>query len=481
MLCEALGDEALAVREPGGTAVGERVRELAEGSGRGDRAGGRGAAVRGRARRAGGAGDPAGARRAAGSWSRTASSTPRSPTRATRAGSEWTRSERINRCATGGLLPDLTILLSSSSPAPPRSARACSIASRTRASRCRRPCSTAYEELAAADPARWRRIDADRPSHEVHADVLAAVRGSPGGGGVTAPMLAGTEDHAHARMVLGSALESGAPSHAYLFHGPPGTGKRTAARALAAELLAEGDDRPRQRPPARAARHAPRPDLGAAHGRARDAGRGRGRGRWWRPPRARRSRRARRVFVLERVDTMNDEVANRLLKTLEEPASFVHLILLTDSPGPGAGDRRLALPARALRPAARRRGSPRRWRPRACRPSARAPARGCRSATPTRAVPGVRGGRGAARRRRRASCADALGAASSPTSPGAPLLERAEERRDVAEQRGRRGAQRSGSSWSRKGRERSGARARVRGDREARRPPRAHGGARPRR
>jgi DNA polymerase-3 subunit delta' len=42
---------------------------------------------------------------------------------------------------------------------------------------------------------------------------------------------------------------------------------------------------------------------------------------------------ARRVFVLERVDTMNDEVANRLLKTLEEPASFVHLILMTDALG----------------------------------------------------------------------------------------------------------------------------------------------------
>jgi DNA polymerase-3 subunit delta' len=42
---------------------------------------------------------------------------------------------------------------------------------------------------------------------------------------------------------------------------------------------------------------------------------------------------ARRVFVLERVETMNDEVANRLLKTLEEPAPFVHLILLTESLG----------------------------------------------------------------------------------------------------------------------------------------------------
>jgi DNA polymerase III subunit delta' len=41
----------------------------------------------------------------------------------------------------------------------------------------------------------------------------------------------------------------------------------------------------------------------------------------------------RRVFVLERVDTMNDEVANRLLKTLEEPAAYVHLILMTDALG----------------------------------------------------------------------------------------------------------------------------------------------------
>ena len=40
---------------------------------------------------------------------------------------------------------------------------------------------------------------------------------------------------------------------------------------------------------------------------------------------------SRRVFVLERADTMSDRVANRMLKTLEEPAPFVHLILLTDA------------------------------------------------------------------------------------------------------------------------------------------------------
>jgi DNA polymerase-3 subunit delta' len=38
----------------------------------------------------------------------------------------------------------------------------------------------------------------------------------------------------------------------------------------------------------------------------------------------------RRVFVIERVDELGDEAANRMLKTLEEPASFVHIILLTD-------------------------------------------------------------------------------------------------------------------------------------------------------
>src|SRR5918999_10037 len=132
-------------------------------------------------------------------------------------------------------------------------------------------------------------------------------------------------------MVLSSALVSG-PSHAYLFHGPAGTGKRTGARAFAAELLAEGADDPdavRLR-----VEHGTHPDL-----------------TWVRPSGAHVMRvedvdgpvvsaaartpfeASRRVFVLERVDTMNDEVANRLLKTLEEPAPFVHLVLLTDALG----------------------------------------------------------------------------------------------------------------------------------------------------
>src|SRR5436189_6430496 len=49
-------------------------------------------------------------------------------------------------------------------------------------------------------------------------------------------MLPGLEHHPHARAVL----RLDAPSHAYLFHGPAGAGKRDVARAFAAELLADG-------------------------------------------------------------------------------------------------------------------------------------------------------------------------------------------------------------------------------------------------
>src|SRR5207248_3491985 len=144
--------------------------------------------------------------------------------------------------------------------------------------------------------------------------------------------LAGTEDHPHARMVLGAGLASGSLSHAYLFHGPPGTGKRTAARALAAEILALYDADPAA--VRRRVSHGAHPDLtwvrptGAHVMRVSDVEE---------PVVAAATRTpfesSRRVFVLEQADTMNDEVANRLLKTLEEPAAFVHLVLLTDALG----------------------------------------------------------------------------------------------------------------------------------------------------
>jgi DNA polymerase-3 subunit delta' len=145
-------------------------------------------------------------------------------------------------------------------------------------------------------------------------------------------VLAALEPHPHAAAVLGAALEPDrGPAHAYLLHGPAGTGKRDAARAFAAELLSREAGDPEN---ARArVRHGSHPDLtwvapsGAHEMLRRDvdeavvgaAARTTFEAPW-------------RVFVLERVDTMNDETANSLLKTLEEPPSYVVLLLLTDRP-----------------------------------------------------------------------------------------------------------------------------------------------------
>jgi DNA polymerase-3 subunit delta' len=143
-------------------------------------------------------------------------------------------------------------------------------------------------------------------------------------------MLAELERHPHARSLLAPALApDGAASHAYLFHGPGGAGKRAAARGLAAELLAAGSADPES---ARArARSGAHPDLtwvapsGAHEILVSDiAG----------PVIAAASKTPfeslRRVFVIEKVDELGDEAANRMLKTLEEPPAYVHLVLITD-------------------------------------------------------------------------------------------------------------------------------------------------------
>jgi DNA polymerase-3 subunit delta' len=121
----------------------------------------------------------------------------------------------------------------------------------------------------------------------------------------------------------------GNPAHAYLFHGPSGTGKRAIARAFAAALLTDGAGDP-DGVAERVARDS-HPDLtwvrpsGAAEMLVADIEE---------PVVAAATRTpfesTRRVFVVEAADTMNDQAANRMLKTLEEPPSFVHLLLLSD-------------------------------------------------------------------------------------------------------------------------------------------------------
>jgi len=145
-----------------------------------------------------------------------------------------------------------------------------------------------------------------------------------------AALLPGIDAHPHARAVLVPALMApGAASHAYLFHGPAGTGKRAVARAFAAALLAEGARSP-ETVAERVARDC-HPDLtwvtpsGAAEMLVADIEE---------PVVAAATRTpfesARRVFVIEGSDTMNDQAANRMLKTLEEPPAFTHLLLLAD-------------------------------------------------------------------------------------------------------------------------------------------------------
>jgi DNA polymerase-3 subunit delta' len=140
-----------------------------------------------------------------------------------------------------------------------------------------------------------------------------------------------TEHQGRPRVALTAALASG-PSHAYLFRGPRGAGKAAAARAFAAEILAGAADDPDDARRRALLDPSPHPDLvwlaprGAQHlvEEVRE--------RVIRAAAYRPFEGGKRVFVVEAAEAMRDESQNALLKTLEEPPEFVHLILLSSEP-----------------------------------------------------------------------------------------------------------------------------------------------------
>jgi DNA polymerase-3 subunit delta' len=133
---------------------------------------------------------------------------------------------------------------------------------------------------------------------------------------------ASVPEQPEAKRLLEAALAEG-PAHAYLLHGPPGVGKRTAALAFAAALL--GDERrvlARTHPDLyvleplgemiriddiRALRH----DL---HMRPFEADR--------------------RVYLLLDAQRMNEDAADALLKDLEEPPPYATILLVASELGP---------------------------------------------------------------------------------------------------------------------------------------------------
>jgi DNA polymerase-3 subunit delta' len=158
--------------------------------------------------------------------------------------------------------------------------------------------------------------------------VSAAEIDHPLVGSKSEALMAATEHQGRARVALSAAL-AGEPSHAYLFRGPRGSGKRAAARAFAAEVLAAASADPEDARRRALLDPSPHPDLvwlaptGAQHmvEKVRE--------RVIRAAAYRPFEGGRRVFVVEAAEAMRDESQNALLKTLEEPPEFVHLILLS--------------------------------------------------------------------------------------------------------------------------------------------------------
>ena len=125
-------------------------------------------------------------------------------------------------------------------------------------------------------------------------------------------------EQAEAKRLLHAALAEGL-AHAYLFHGPPGVGKRAAALAFAAQLI--GDQHRVQR-----RMHPDAYVLEPVGDQIRiDDIRALRRDLHMRPFEA-----DRRVYLVYAAETMNEDAADALLKDLEEPPPYAVIVLVAD-------------------------------------------------------------------------------------------------------------------------------------------------------
>jgi dTMP kinase len=179
LLCEALGDDALGVREPGGTAAGERVRAILK-----DQSvslSPETEALLFAAARAELVSEvilPALAEGRVVVSDRFLDSSLAYQGGARGLGIEDV--ERVNRFATRALRPDVTFLLEIG-----LAEAAARDGERDRfeeeGASLQEAVLAAYERLIELDPDRWRRVDATRSPAEIHADVLAEVEAARSG------------------------------------------------------------------------------------------------------------------------------------------------------------------------------------------------------------------------------------------------------------------------------------------------------------